>query len=127
MIEPKKDASRWRYPDGPLGVGRNADRRLVSLERWDRMPLDHLASCVPKPVHELIKLSEREINRLHRLPWKKDFYSDRRLVFGNSDPNRYIRHDQASISQLISNPSKRLFHVRRSTRDELSHSPDPLK
>jgi hypothetical protein len=28
---------------------------------------------------------------------------------------------------LISNPSKRLFHVRRSTRDELSHSPDPLK
>jgi hypothetical protein len=101
MIEPKKNSFRWGCPDGPLGVGSNADRRFIALERWDRMPLDHLASCVPEPVHKLIKLSEREINLLPRLPRREDFYCDGRLVFGNSDPNPCIRHDQAPMSQSV--------------------------
>jgi hypothetical protein len=101
MIEPKKNSFRWGCPDGPLGVGSNADWRFIALERWDRMPLDHLASCVSEPVHELIKFSKREINLLHRLPWREDFYSDSRLVFGNSDPDRCIRHNQAPICQSV--------------------------
>ena len=100
MIEPKKNASRWRCPDGPPCVGSNADWHVLALETRAWLALHHLASCITKLIHQEFKLIEGERNRMPDLPHGYELNRHGFAVVSNSDPNPCIRHDRAPIMWL---------------------------